>query len=384
MADPKFANLPGIAYDQPDVYETPDVPEEDTSDFYEETENECIERLHISSQDSYNKFKGKYLTGHVDFSDRIGKKVRTGYDAKSGNWELAAEGEKETPIEKCRRLQCEMSELMQEISQLQNDATISKENKQAYEEVGMMVTGAKKVLDSLRLEQVLGKETVSTASDNELKKLFSQVEQYKKSGGGALLPQVPVGNTELQHTTRIAELEHRLHQLEKAIGAQPEKVSRLAGTLGTSTLLETVQQLSTKAALLQPGQLDLIEARLSNLATKMDAIAEKSSGSNQDAARDQKTLELYEIAKRTEPIVQILPNMLQRMQALENLHNYATNFSKIIAELETSQSALLTNISGNKTLLQGVQEAFAVNLENINKEVKKLETRLNAVAPAKK
>jgi len=297
---------------------------------------------------------------------------------------LAAEGEKETPIEKCRRLQCEMSELMQEISQLQNDANISKENKQAYEAVGMVVTGAKKVLDSLRLEHVLGKETVSTASDNELKKLFSQVEQYKKSGGGTVLPQVAIGNTELQHTTRIAELEHRLHQLEKAIGAQPEKVSRLAGHLGTSTLLDTVQQLSTKAALLQPGQLDLIEARLSNLATKMDAIAEKSSGSNQDAARDQKTLELYEIAKRTEPIVQILPNMLQRMQALENLHNYATNFSKIIAELETSQSALLTNISSNKTLLQGVQEAFAVNLENINKEVNKLETRLNAVAPAKK
>lgn len=262
------------------------------------------------------------MTGHVDFSDRIGKKVRTGYDAKSGNWELAAEGEKETPIEKCRRLQCEMNELMDEISQLQNDATVSKENKQAYEAVGMVVTGAKKVLDSLRLEQVLGKETVSTSSDNELKKLILQVEQYKKSGGSVVVPQITTVNRELEHTTRIAQLEHHLHQLEKTIGAQPEKVSRLASDFGTCTLLDTVQQLSTKAALLQPGQLDLIEARLSNLATKMDAIAEKSSGSNQDATRDQKTMELYEIAKRTEPIAQILPNMLQRMQALENLHNY--------------------------------------------------------------
>lgn len=311
------------AYDQPDVYETPDVPEEDTSDFFEEPENECIERLHISSKDSYNKFKGKYLTGHVDFSDRIGNKIRTGYDAKSGNWELAGEGEKETPIEKCRRLQCEMNELMQEILQLQTDETISKENKQAYEAVGMVVTGAKKVLDSLRLEQVLGKETVSSASAGEIKKLFAQVEQYKKSGGDALLPNIATsGNRELEHTTRIAELEYRLHQLENAIGAQPEKVSRLAGNLGTNSLLEAVQQLSTKAALLQPSQLDLIESRLSNLATKMDAIAEKSSGSNQDATRDQKTLELYEIAKRTEPITQVLPNMLQRMQALENLHKY--------------------------------------------------------------
>lgn len=266
------------------------------------------------------------MTGHVDFSDKIGKKLRTGYDAKSGNWELAAEGEKETPIEKCRRLQCEMNELMQEILQLQSDATVSKENKEAYEAVGMVVTGAKKVLDSLRLEQVLGKEAVANASDNEVKKLFAQVEEYKKTGGGIILPSSLHGNAELEHTTRIAELEHRLHQLENAIGAQPEKVSRLSGTLGTNNLLEAVQQLSTKAALLQPGQLDLIEARLSNLATKMDTIAEKSSGSNQDATRDQKTLELYEIAKRTEPITQILPNMLQRMQALENLHHYGKEY----------------------------------------------------------
>lgn len=261
------------------------------------------------------------MTGHVDFSDKIGRKLRTGYDARSGNWELAGEGEKETPIEKCRRLQCEMNELLQEIAQLQNDASISKENKESYEAVGMVVNSAKKVLDSLRLEQALGKEAVAAASESEVKKLFAQVDEYKKSGGSVVLPSAPAA-TELAYTTRIAELENSLHQLEKAIGAQPEKLSRLAGQLGTNSLLEAVQQLSTKAALLQPTQLDLIEARLTNLATKMDAIAEKSSGSNQDATRDQKTLELYEIAKRTEPITQLLPNMLQRMQALENLHNY--------------------------------------------------------------
>lgn len=326
------------AYDQPDVYETPDVPEEDTSDFFEEPENECIERLHISTKDSYNKFKGKYLTGHVDFSDRIGKKVRTGYDAKSGNWELAGEGEKETPIEKCRRLQCEMSELMEEINQLQTDASISKENKQAYEAVGMIVTAAKKVLESLRLEQVLGKETGGAISDVEVKKLFAEIEQYKKTGGAVALPSSATSLNELEQSNRIAELEHRLHQLEKTIGAQPEKVSRLTGNLRSNTVLDAVQQLSTKAALLQPAQLDMIETRLNNLITKMDSIADKASGSSQDAARDQKTLELYEIAKRTESITQILPNMLQRMQALENLHNYgecqAFNFVSIQASMK--------------------------------------------------
>ncbi|KAJ6645486.1 Dynactin subunit 2 [Pseudolycoriella hygida] len=301
---------------------------------------------------------------------------------RSGDYELAGEGEKETPIQKCRRLQCEMDELMQDIVALQTDKAISKEEKESYEAVGTVVTSAKKVLDSLRLEQVLGKEAVASAADSEIKKLVNQVEEYKKSGGMAAV-QLPLQSNELSQSTRIAQLEHKLHQLESAVGAKPEKLSRLASSLGTNTLLDAVQQLSTKAALLQPSQLDLIEARLNNLATKMDAIAEKPTATNQDSTRDQKTLELYEIAKRTEPITQILPDMLNRMKALESLHNYATNFSKIIAELETTQQALTLSIGNNKALLQGVQEAFAVNLENVNKEVTKLEERMKKVVDKK-
>ena len=37
---------------------------------------------------------------------------------RSGEWVLAGEGEKETPVQKYQRLKCEMEELLQEISQL--------------------------------------------------------------------------------------------------------------------------------------------------------------------------------------------------------------------------------------------------------------------------
>lgn len=332
--EPFFSRIKNIifikfkqAYDQPDIFETADVAEQETSDYYEEEpENESIERIHISTKDSYNKFRGKYLTGYVDFSDKLGRKLRTGYDATSGAWELAADGERETPIQRCRRLQCEMNELMEEITVIQTDSAISKEEKESYEAVSTVVSSAKKVLESLKLEQVLGKEAVSTGSQKEVKKLMAQVDEYKKSGNSEPIKIIASTGFDLAQTTRIAELEHRLHVLETAIGAKPEKLSRLANSLGTSSLLEAVQQLSTKAALLQPGQLDLIEARLGNLATKMDGLGEKASGSNHDAARDQKTLELYEIAKRTEPITQILPDMLDRMKALESLHKYGKSF----------------------------------------------------------
>ncbi|XP_021706163.1 dynactin subunit 2 [Aedes aegypti] len=376
MADPKFQCLPYIAHDQPDVYETPDAPESETSDFYdEEPANESIERLHISTKDSYNKFKGKYLTGNVDFSDRIGKKIRNGYDAVSGEWDLAGEGEKETPIQKCLRLQCEMNELMEEITASQADATKTKEEKASYEAVFDVVGTAKKVLESLKLEQAIGSETVAMGAETEAKKLLTKIEEYKKSGGADPAKTA----TELVYSSRIAELEHRLHELEVAVGAKPEKISRLAGSAGAGNLIEAVQSISAKAALLQPQQLDLIETRLGNLLLKMAAIDEKSAATGQDANREQKILELYEIAKTTEPIVQILPDMLNRMQTLESLHKYATNFSKLFAELETTQASILKGIASNKTLLTGVQEAFAQNLENVNKEVKKLDERMKTL-----
>lgn len=298
---------------------------------------------------------------------------------------MAGEGEKETPVQRCRRIQCEMNELMEELAVLQGDASLSEDDKKSYEAVGEVVSSAKKMLDSLRVEQVLGKETVK--GDTEVKKLLNQVAEFRKTGKMAPI----AAGDPLGQSTRLAELDQRLHVLEKAIGAKPDKLSRLAGILGITNLIEAVQQLATKAALLQPNQLDLVEARLLNLAAKMDMIGEKAAagagtteGETADhQARDQKTKELYEMAKRTEPIAQTLPDVLNRMQALESLHKYANNFSKLVAELETTQNMITVGIGNNKVLLQKVQEAFAENLENVNKEVAKLEGRVN-VALAKK
>lgn len=319
------------------MYETPDVPEEESSDFYEETESEGIERLHISTKDAYNKFKGKYLTGYVDFSDRISRRLRSGFDARSGAYEYGTEdGEKEPPVQKCRRLQLEMDELMNELNDLHTDSAISKEDKESYEAIGNVVKNAKKVLSGLRLEQVFGSEATTATADAEMKKLLTQIDEYKKSGTSTAAPAPVKSASELVTTTRIAELENQLHEIESIIGAQPEKLNRLSMALHSNNLLDAVQKISTVAALLQPAQLDVIETRINNLANKMDAITAASNNVNKDSSVDQKTLELYEIAKRAEPIAQILPNMLQRMQALENLHNYGKMTFSIILSITMS------------------------------------------------
>lgn len=223
-----------------------------------------------------------------------------------------------------------MDELMNDIVSINGQTATTKIDKDSYDAVSVAVNSAQKVLGSLKLENVLGCETVASASDNEIKKLIAQVDSFS-SKANPNKAATDVSQTKLEHTKRIAELEARLHRIEAIIGTQqPERLNRLASTLDTNgTLLDSVQQISTKAALLQPNQLDQIEARVTTLTSKINAIHDKSaalagkkgaSGSGGDDD-DAKVAALYDIAKKIEPMSKLLPDMLQRMKTLESLHN---------------------------------------------------------------
>ncbi|EAW97027.1 dynactin 2 (p50), isoform CRA_a [Homo sapiens] len=117
MADPKYADLPGIARNEPDVYETSDLPEDDQAEFdAEELTSTSVEHIIVNPNAAYDKFKDKRVgTKGLDFSDRIGKTKRTGYE--SGEYEMLGEGlgVKETPQQKYQRLLHEVQELTTEV-----------------------------------------------------------------------------------------------------------------------------------------------------------------------------------------------------------------------------------------------------------------------------
>lgn len=54
----------------------------------------------------------------------------------------------------------------------------------------------------------------------------------------------------------------------------------------------------------------------------------------------------------------------------------ASNFGKSLTELESLQSTIASGVQNNKELLQGVQGVFALNVETIQKEIKKLDERI--------
>ncbi|KAI5635801.1 dynamitin domain-containing protein [Phthorimaea operculella] len=368
MADPKYENLPGIAYDQPDVYETGDLPEADQPETFEEEENECIEQLHLSVKDSFNKFKGKFLTGNVDFSDRLSRKTRIGY--RSGEWELAAEGDPETPLERYNRLRCEFSELLEQVAEQQNKATESE--KEEFSKLATQISKTKKLLEELKLEE--GQQI-----DPKAEKLKEYLISNKKKQGDVVTTRLKLKpDVNLAQTTRIAQLEHRLHKLEQAAGVRDEEAfRRLQTATGKATLCGAAASLAEQASLLRAGELAGAEARAAALLANVDAIKQAAKT---DPELTDKVNELYKLLKQIEGVSH--SEILERMEALEALHNQASNFGKSLTELETLQSSIAGGVHNNKELLQGVQEVFAHNIDSLQKEVKKLDERITKLMPA--
>ncbi|KZC09689.1 putative dynactin subunit 2 [Dufourea novaeangliae] len=378
MADPKYADLPGIAYDQVDVYETTDLPESEQFQLYPEDETDAIEKLHISATEAFNKFKGKHiLSKGVDFSDSVSLRPRTGY--KFGDWELPGEGEHETPIQKYQRLQCEIKELYEEVNDLKQKAKDESEVKSVADIISQ-VQDLGKQLDCLKLEECLGPDLIAVLSDPQgtrLKQLISQIEAFKQTSTlTSESDSKEQKKARMQEAARIALLEQRLCNLESVIGTTTDKLSKFSQNLKYQGVMEAVQELGAKSALLDTYQLDIIENRLASLIHRMDNIAQKKTALALDSEQEQKISEMYEIMKQTETMSQILPQTVNRMLALNTIHQQAAEFNKSLTRLKELQLQITSDLDSNKSLLKGVQESFASNLEIIKNNIESLDERI--------
>ncbi|XP_023248017.1 dynactin subunit 2 [Copidosoma floridanum] len=70
MIDPKYANLPGVANDQPDVFETEDPPENNDTQIYLQEDGASVEKIYLNASEAFMKFKEKHISAEsLHFSD---------------------------------------------------------------------------------------------------------------------------------------------------------------------------------------------------------------------------------------------------------------------------------------------------------------------------
>lgn len=83
-------------------------------------------------------------------------------------------------------------------------------------------------------------------------------------------------------------------------------------------LIEAVHLLMGQLSVLGSSQLDAVDTRVSNLLPKLEQTSTKID--SQDPEKDKKINELYEIILKAKQESHLLPDVLQRMVALESLH----------------------------------------------------------------
>lgn len=399
MADPKYANLPGIAHDQPDIYESLPDDDEKVDDEMHWDKPDPVETLHISANEAFGKFRGKHLDAtNVDFSDKIRKTKKKGYIAWSGEFELVQDGsEKESPLQKYQRLNCEVRELLDDIEVLTQDKDVDSGEASIGHLVGIarQTTALQDELSALKLEETLGSELLKSLDDprgSAKEKLLLQLEGLKNLSGGkrptssgedgsaSVLYELLMKpeTSKMEEQRRLADLERRLEMIEKAVGATPDKMSALSLETNQKSVFGAIQVLGSRLSLLDPSHLDHIEGRLAALYQKMNAIAEKKQVI-EDAKKQNKIFELYDLVHQSESMAAALPEVVDRLEALQGLHDQAFQFSKALTQLDSVQQKLEISLSNNQKMLGETQNKFSENVERIQRNFDTIDQRLTVI-----
>ncbi|KAL1775073.1 dynactin subunit 2 isoform X3 [Sigmodon hispidus] len=397
MADPKYADLPGIARNEPDVYETSDLPEDDQAEFdAEELTSTSVEHIIVNPNAAYDKFKDKRVgTKGLDFSDRIGKTKRTGYE--SGDYEMLGEGlgVKETPQQKYQRLLHEVQELTAEVEKIKTTVKESAaEEKLTPVVLAKQLAALKQQLVASHLEKLLGPDAAINLTDPDgalAKRLLLQLEATKNSkgtSGGRGTSGVPPDSSlvtyelhsrpeqdKFSHAAKVAELEKRLTELEATVRCDQDAQNPLSAGLQGACLMETVELLQAKVSALDLAVLDQVEARLQSVLGKVNEIA-KHKASVEDADTQSKVHQLYETIQRWSPIASTLPELVQRLVTIKQLHEQAMQFGQLLTHLDTTQQMIAGSLKDNTTLLTQVQKTIGENLATVEGNFASIEERM--------
>jgi len=398
MADPKYAKLPGLDLDAPDVYETSDLPESDQIEADQVDDgNECVEKLSVDTNDAFKKFKGKKIdTGDIDFSDRVSHSRRTGYHIPRSEYEILGEPrEAETAQQKYQRLQHEIRELAEDVTKVKESVQSDSVDQSSPVQLSKQVEYLQSQLTDLHLDKLIGPDAgpLNLADPHAAlqKRLITALESYQPSSDEKAKKASGTEGGDGDHVTyqlyyrpesakfsnnaRMADLEQRLERIEAVIGSNPEKLSTLTSDTNNKSVIGAIATLSGKLKLLDASQLEQVEGRMYALSQKITQIAEKKD-SIESTEKSSKVAELYEIAKKWDAVVDTLPHVVDRLTALKELHEQALQFSQALTHLDTAQQQLTAHLTAHGDMNKQVEKTLAENMTVIKADISSLDQRV--------
>uniref|UniRef100_A0ACB8ENV6 Dynactin subunit 2 n=1 Tax=Sphaerodactylus townsendi TaxID=933632 RepID=A0ACB8ENV6_9SAUR len=178
---------------------------------------------------------------------------------------------------------------------------------------------------------------------------------------------------------KVADLEKRLAELETTVRCEQDPQNPLTVGLQGASLMETVEILQVKVSTLDMASLDQVEARLQSVLGKVNEIA-KNKGTVEDADTQSKVHQLYEIVQRWSPLASSLPEVVQRMVTVRQLHEQAMQFGQLLTHLDTTQQMIANSLKDNVTLLTQVQKTMKDNLAAVEDNFASMNARVQKLS----
>ncbi|EUB63633.1 Dynactin subunit 2 [Echinococcus granulosus] len=358
--DPKFANMPWIAHDEPDVYETDDLPEADQRK--SEVLPKEIERTSISADKARHRYEHcKVDAANVDFSDKITGSGKVGYAVESPEYVSNVDGEKEsTLIARFQSLQAEVCRLIDDTEAVKKEAgAAARVGELTVEQISTLASSLNAQLNELQLEEIFGSDLDLSdlcVHDALLQKQPKQAPRKDERPGECITFELySKPSDKIDATTeKTLELDRRLQRLEMLVG------SREVTATGAGGLMETAARLSERVSLLQPSYLEQVEARIATLETRLaDVTNNPENVVLADADSQNKIAELFEIMKRWNSFSADLPIVIDRLKDLQTLHAQASEFSTTLVNMEIAQKRIDENLATYGSQLRSVQESLS-------------------------
>merc|ERR1719445_2512200 len=235
----------------------------------------------------------------------------------------------------------------------------------------------------MRLEETLGAALVKNLEDphgSANAKLLAHLDQVKmartakpsaadssgsssggEKGGVTYELLMKPDNAKLEGDERVARLDRRLEAIEKALGANPEAMSSLCLETNAKSIAGAASVLMSRTALLQPAHLDHVEGRLALL---------------DDAEKQSRIDELYESVQKYDGMAAALPDIVDRLETLQGLHQQALEFSTALAQVDSVQQKLAANLGSSAGMLKQTQNMFDKNADKVAQNLKEMDERL--------
>ena len=325
MADPKYAGLPGIALDQPDMFETSGMGEVEEEEEEETSLGEPAPVLHLSSL--------SWL----------------------GDLEVGGGGEAEGLVQRYTRLRCEVAELSEEL-----DAMTESSREGDVAGLSLQVADLGRRLAECDVVEKAGEPAAAGEAKD---KLIRDIEALLKKPGATEsatpgLYQLYLGGQAQRPAVDLASVEARVAALERMVGQEAvgERRALAAATEGR-TLQYAADNLAAKRGYFQQQHLDHVEGRLAALNLKMNVVGEQKEAVLA-AKEEDKLAKVSRLVEGQASLATVLPDLLTRLEEVEQLGARAAGWPQVLDSCQQSQQTTKALIGDTRVAVAETRAAL--------------------------